>query len=143
MRLSELADALAEWEMEDEDAYVTHKDRKRAYVSLYQTHLPKLDDAGVIEYNQPRGTIELGPAYRDLRPYLSYSHTAPVVWHRLYTGSAVLSLSLLGLLQVLPGVFSILPEVMWYVGVAIILGSVVIAHTIAARLANKRVPEPV
>lgn len=140
IRLGELAEALARWEHEDdtEEVYITHRDRKRAYVSLYQTHLPKLDDAGVITYNQPRGTIELGPTYRDIRAYLDYSDTPPVVWHRLYTGSAVLGLSLLGLIQVIPGVVSILPEVVWYVGVMVILGSVVIAHTIAARSANER-----
>lgn len=145
IRLGELAEALARWEHEDdtEEVYISHRDRKRAYVSLYQTHLPKLDDAGVIKYNQPRGTIELGPMYRDIRAYLHYSDTAPVVWHRLYTGSAVLSLSLLGLIQVIPGVFDILPEVIWYVGVTIILGFVVIAHTIADRLANRRAPEPI
>lgn len=38
VRIGDLADALANWESEDEDTYISYKERKRAYVSLYQTH---------------------------------------------------------------------------------------------------------
>ncbi len=34
------------------------KERQRVYIALYQSHLPKLDDAGVIEYDQRKGWIE-------------------------------------------------------------------------------------
>ncbi len=32
--------------------------RQRVYISLYQRHLPKLDDAGIIVYDQDRGWVE-------------------------------------------------------------------------------------
>lgn len=44
--------------------------RKRAYVGLYQNHLPKLDDANVIDYDRARGTIELREGAEQLFPYL-------------------------------------------------------------------------
>ena len=32
--------------------------RKAVYIALYQSHLPKLDEAGVIEWDKDRGTID-------------------------------------------------------------------------------------
>lgn len=37
------------------------KARKRAYISLYQCHLPKMEDAGVVEYDADRGLVAPGP----------------------------------------------------------------------------------
>lgn len=33
------------------------KARKAVYVSLYQNHVPRLEDAGVLEFDKPRGHI--------------------------------------------------------------------------------------
>ena len=52
--ISNLADRRAAAEFK---GAVTGRDRKRVYVGLYQHHLPKLDDAGVIAYDQDRGTV--------------------------------------------------------------------------------------
>lgn len=133
VRLGDLADALANWEMEDEDAYVTHKDRKRAYVSLYQTHLPKLDDANIIDYNQPRGTIELGPDYQYVQEYLHHSHSGTVLWSRLYLSWSFLTGSVLGLAQFTAFPFVAVPDGAWFVLVLFVFGSLVLAHSIAAR----------
>ena len=35
---------------------------------LHHTHLPKLDDAGVIEWNRHSQTIERGPRFDDIAP---------------------------------------------------------------------------
>lgn len=40
---------------------VSSKERKRTHVSLYQCHLPKLDEAGVIDWDKDRGWIAPGP----------------------------------------------------------------------------------
>lgn len=34
-----------------------YRQRKRIYVSLRQTHLPALDDAGVVQFNSDRGNV--------------------------------------------------------------------------------------
>lgn len=53
---------LAEWVAGSEtDGPPTSTDRHRAYVALYQTHLPKLDQADVVEYNRERGVVRAGP----------------------------------------------------------------------------------
>ena len=58
--LSEVAEQIAAWENDKEVRQITSSERKRVYVGLYQCHLPKMDGAGVISFNKPRGIIELG-----------------------------------------------------------------------------------
>jgi len=45
-------------------------DRKREYVPLYQSHLPKLDDYDIVEWDSDRGTIQQGPAFGAARETL-------------------------------------------------------------------------
>lgn len=56
--LSDLHREVAAWENDTTVAAVSSAERQRAYVPLYQLHLPKLDAYGAIEYDQSRGTIE-------------------------------------------------------------------------------------
>lgn len=58
-----LAEHVAAVENDTEPMSVSSTQRKRAYVALYQVHLPKLADYGVIDYEKARGHVELlGPA---------------------------------------------------------------------------------
>lgn len=68
--LDELAEFIAAKENGVEEWELTSSQRKRVYIGLYQCHLPKMDDAGVIDYDQPRGTVELEPVAAQLYPYL-------------------------------------------------------------------------
>lgn len=45
--------------------------RQSAYVSLHQTHLPKLDDLGIVAYDADRKTVELDTRASDLDAYLT------------------------------------------------------------------------
>lgn len=69
-RMRDVAEAVAAWEHETTVAKLHSDQRQRVYISLYQSHLPKLDDQGVIAYNQSRGIIEPGPLLAVLEPYL-------------------------------------------------------------------------
>lgn len=44
--------------------------RKAVYVALHQTHLPKLDDKGLIEYDRTTNQVELLGAGRDVHLFL-------------------------------------------------------------------------
>lgn len=57
--LTALAESIAAWENEVDVHELTSSQRKRAYVSLYQAHLPKMADLGIVDYNKPRGIVEL------------------------------------------------------------------------------------
>lgn len=137
VRLGDLADALAQWEEKDEgeaDTYIDHRDRKRAYVALYQTHLPKLDEADVIKYNQPRGTIELGPHFPAVQEYLHYSHAYDeILWHRFYLSGGGVCLSALGLMYITAFPFGAVSEIVVYALVFVVFGSISLAQSIVAR----------
>jgi hypothetical protein len=49
-----------------DEATVGHKDRKRVYVSLRQTHLPRLVEAGVLEYDDDAKTVTTQPPVEPL-----------------------------------------------------------------------------
>jgi hypothetical protein len=68
--LGDLAEHIAAMENGIEPRQLSSKQRKRVYVALYQAHLPKMDDADVIDYDQARGSIELRPEAEQLLGYL-------------------------------------------------------------------------
>jgi DNA-binding transcriptional ArsR family regulator len=65
----ELAEAIAAEENAVPIEAVTAAQRKRVYVSLYQIHLPRLDEAGAVAFDRHRGRVEPGP---HAETYLSY-----------------------------------------------------------------------
>jgi DNA-binding transcriptional ArsR family regulator len=48
------------------ESAVTSAQRKRVYVSLYQAHLPKLDDFGAVDFDSDRGSVERTPRTDEL-----------------------------------------------------------------------------
>ncbi|WP_456071302.1 DUF7344 domain-containing protein [Haladaptatus caseinilyticus] len=105
--LRNLAEQVAAWENEMSVMELTSKERQRAYISLYQTHLPTLDTEGIIEYDKDRGTIRRTSRADQFDPYLfdtapqdsSDSSTDSALnrrWRRYYLGGTLFSTSLLG-----------------------------------------------
>lgn len=67
---SELAEHVAAIENGVPRGSLTSTQRKRVYVSLYQSHLPKLHDAGAVEYDPDRGTVERVPGTDEFLQYI-------------------------------------------------------------------------
>lgn len=65
-----IAEEIAAWESETTVERLDSDQRQRVYISLYQSHLPKFDEYGVIEYNQSRGLIVPTPLTALFTPYL-------------------------------------------------------------------------
>lgn len=68
--LGDLAEAIAAEENDTTVTDLSADERKRVYIGLYQTHLPKMDGAGVVEYDQNRGVVSAGPAIDQALRYL-------------------------------------------------------------------------
>lgn len=68
--IGELADYIAAQEYGKTVEEVTSNERKRVYVSLYQSHLPKMADADVIAYEQGE-SIEQGPYFETFATMLA------------------------------------------------------------------------
>lgn len=68
--LSDLAEHIASTEKDKSVSALSSSERKRVYVGLQQFHLPKLDDANVIDYSKSRGRVHLRPGADQLLRYL-------------------------------------------------------------------------
>jgi hypothetical protein len=87
--------------------------RESVYTSLVQTHLPKLDDLGVIVYDQDTQTIELSRHARDVSLYTEIVVKGGVTWSELYRALGVISLTvLLGILLDLPAL-TVVDPILW------------------------------
>ena len=71
--IGDLAEEIAAVENDCTVQSLGAQQRKRVYIGLYQCHLPKMDDAGVISFNQSRGRVELNPEATPLFEYLEES----------------------------------------------------------------------
>ncbi|SEW23941.1 DUF7344 domain-containing protein [Natrinema salifodinae] len=76
VRMRDVAEQVAAWEHDTTVAELTSDQRQRVYIPLYQSHLPKLDKAGVIDYQQSRGLVERKPLADELDQYLEPAPTA-------------------------------------------------------------------
>ncbi|SEO22345.1 hypothetical protein SAMN04487948_101183 [Halogranum amylolyticum] len=68
--MRDIAEFVAAWENDTTLQQLTSDERQRAYISLYQCHLPKLDDKGIVDYNQSRGVVTPTAAVEQFRPYI-------------------------------------------------------------------------
>ncbi|NEU57923.1 hypothetical protein FXF75_14575 [Halorussus sp. MSC15.2] len=111
VELSELAEQVAAWENDTTIEGLSANERKSVYTSLYQTHLPKLADAGIVDYNQNRGVVELSENAAQLEGYLRPQDEFP--WIRYYLALSVVSAILVvgDLLGVPP--FDAIPDEIW------------------------------
>lgn len=112
--LSELAEQIASDECDTSVEQVSSEQRKRVYVSLHQNHLPKMDRKGVVNYDQDRGTVELGDISR-VTPYLSseVDDSAPRYLHMTLAASIIFIIgqSVIGPLSAVSAIFWILVAV--------------------------------
>ncbi|WP_251331114.1 DUF7344 domain-containing protein [Haloplanus pelagicus] len=124
VELRDLAERIAAWENDVTVADLDYKQRKRVYTSLHQTHLPKLDEAGIVEYDRDRGTITLADRASELDVYLADVGDRGVPWPDLYLGLSATALLFLVAtwLDVFP--FSSLPDLA-VAGVIVVLFAVV------------------
>ncbi|WP_418286691.1 DUF7344 domain-containing protein [Halorubrum sp. DTA46] len=73
--LSDVAEHIAAAENDTTIQQLSSQERKRVRIALYQCHLPKMDSLQLVEYNKPRGTIELREAASEFEPYLDLDRT--------------------------------------------------------------------
>ncbi|SFL53737.1 hypothetical protein SAMN04487950_4125 [Halogranum rubrum] len=71
--MRDIAEQVAAWEHDTTLQQLTSDERQRVYIALYQSHLPKLDEKGIIDYNQSRGFVERTPLANQFEHYLAAS----------------------------------------------------------------------
>lgn len=97
----ELAEQIAALENDVDVEELGRQQRKRVYVSLYQTHVPKLEEAGIVEYDDTEGEVRLTERAEEFDSYLTPKETSEYPWRIHYLvlaglGGWVFALSFLG-----------------------------------------------
>ena len=95
--LRTLVDVLSEWECGEPAEQLSWRERKRVYTALRQSHLPKLAEAGAIEYDRSRGEVTLTEETREFQVYLEYVPKGDVPWSLCYLGLTAVGGTVAGL----------------------------------------------
>lgn len=90
--MGELSTQVAAWEQAVSPDDLSYDDRKTVHTALYQHHAPKLDDAGVVEYDASRGKITLTSAGEDVDLYLETVGDTEISWATYFAALSVLGL---------------------------------------------------
>jgi hypothetical protein len=87
VELRELSEQVAAWENGCPTGEVTYKERKRVQTALYQIHLPKLAEWGVVDYDRRAGTVALRDEAKTCLSLLDDPEQSQPWWKR-YLGVA-------------------------------------------------------
>ena len=94
--LNECARQIAAWENEIDIESVERQQRKRVYVSLYQSHVPRLAEAGVVAYDADAGVVALADGAETIEGFLADSREPTRRWATYYLAAAAGSAVLVG-----------------------------------------------
>lgn len=128
--LSRLATHIAALENNVDETQVSTDQRRRVYISLYQLHLPKLENYGVVEFHQESGSVSLeetGRIDHYLDPGASQNHVRLELVLALLVGLTV-TIGLLGI-----GPFGRIPTDVWTIlSTGVLIGIVVYRYYISS-----------
>lgn len=128
LEIGDMAEQIAAWENEIDTAEITGKERKRVYTALQQSHLPKMDNAGIVEFNKDRGTVESTPALGNVDLYLDVVEGREIPWSTYYLGLSGVAVALTGAVWLGAWPFTLLPELAWMVAIVVALVFSAITH---------------
>ena len=97
--LRELVDQVAAWENDTSVERLDSDARKCVYTALRQSHLPKLHEVGIVEYDNLRGEVAPTDVTRDVYMYLEYVPGDDISWSQYYLW--------------LSGICSVLTAIVW------------------------------
>jgi len=133
--LSDLAEQVAAWENDTNVREISASERKTVYTSLQQFHLPKMDETGVVEFDQRAGTVALTDAAAELDIYLEVVDRYDIPWSFYYMGLSGIGLVLATLSWAGVGPFATIPFAGWTVFLlATLIVSSVSHHFLARRM---------
>jgi DNA-binding transcriptional ArsR family regulator len=131
--LSTVSREVAACETDKRVPEVDGQERKRVYTSLQQFHLPKMEEKGVVEFDDNEGVIELGDAAEDLDIYLEVTEGRDPPWSVYYLGLAGICAALVVLSQAGVAPLASVPNSAWIAFVLTTLTAFALTHTVLTR----------
>ena len=128
VEIGDMAEQIAAWENGIDTAEITGNERKRVYTALQQSHLPKMDDAGVVDFDKDRGTIEPTPALTDVDLYMDVVEGKEIPWSTYYLGLSGVAVALTGAVWLGAWPFVLLPDMAWTLAIVVAFAFSAITH---------------
>jgi hypothetical protein len=116
--IGELAEQVAAWEYDTTPEEISSQQRQRVYVSLVQSHLPMMEDEGVIAVDDDTVTLTEGAAALDV--YLEVVPENDIAWAQYYLGITGLNAALLLVALADVPLLAGAPDGLWAVTVALL-----------------------
>ena len=91
MAVADLSTRITAWERGVDPETIDYDDRRNVHTVLTRTHLPKLDEHDVVEYDEETKVVEPTPALEDLDVYIEVLRGREIPWSLYYVGLAVLA----------------------------------------------------
>ena len=133
VQLGDLASHVAAQEYDCPNTEVTSAQRKRVYTTLQQSHLPRMHEAGIIDYDDENGTISRTDHTKELTVYLEIVPGGEFPWREYYLSLGAVSLAIVTILWVGIYPFTVIPPLVWTTLIAIVLSISAGYHTYAGR----------
>lgn len=117
VQISEMAEQIAAWEQGISVEDLQPEQRQRVYIALYQSHLPKLGEYGLVSYDRSHGTVKQTPEIDQVIPYLRAKENTGQrdgrmqKWVVVYGAITGVNISLIGLAWLAIGPISLLADV--------------------------------
>lgn len=143
VELGDLAEQVGAWEHDTTPDQLTSAQRKTVYTALQQRHLPKLDEAGLLDFDKRAGTVEPAASLTKLDIYAEVVPSGEFPWSQYYLGLSTISVALMA--AVWAGVYPLvmLPDIAWGVFVAVSFTVSAIVHVLVTRkMKLGTAPEP-
>ncbi len=133
VELGDLATRVAAREYECPVDSVSGKQRKRVYTTLQQTHLPKMDEAGIVEFDSENGVIDTTQYTDELTVYLEIVPGKEFPWREYYLSLGAVSLAVVATLWADVYPVTVIPPLVWATLFATILTVSAAYHTFLGR----------
>jgi DNA-binding transcriptional ArsR family regulator len=122
VELGPLAEQIAAWENDTSVTDVTYDQRKRVYTALQQSHLPKMENAGAVEFDKDRGTIVPSDELSEFDLYLEIVPNTRRPHTQYYLGLTAVSLVVSTLVVLDLGPFVYLTDIVWALVLTLLFG---------------------
>lgn len=133
VEIGDLAEEIAAIENDVSVDNISYDQRKSVYTALQQSHLPKMDDAGIVKFDKDRGTIEPTAAMEDIEIYLDVVRGKEIPWSEYYLGLSSVAAALVVATWAGVWPFSLLPEMGAAVFVVVAFSVSAVLHTYFSR----------
>jgi hypothetical protein len=128
-----LAEQVGAWEQDTHPDELSSSERKTVYTALQQRHLPKMDDAGMLEFDKRAGVIEPTESLEDIDIYAEIVEGGEFPWSQYYLGLSMISVALMIAVWANVAPLIMLPDIAWGVFCAVAFTVSAVSHVVATR----------